>query len=89
MEAGRAAGGRDVVGAAPATASRSGDAMEIILVRHAEPEWVRDGLSIDDPPLTDHGHEQAALLARESQIEEVARFLTRRSGPEPALSVER
>ena len=37
--------------------------MEIILVRHAEPEWVRDGLSIDDPPLTEHGHEQAALLA--------------------------
>ena len=27
--------------------------MEIILERHAEPEWVRDGLSIDDPPLTD------------------------------------
>ena len=37
--------------------------MEIILVRHAEPEWVRDGFSIDDPPLTERGHEQAALLA--------------------------
>jgi broad specificity phosphatase PhoE len=31
--------------------------MEIILVRHAEPEWVRDGFSIDDPPLTERGHE--------------------------------
>ena len=27
--------------------------MELVLVRHAEPEWVRDGLNIDDPPLTD------------------------------------
>ena len=38
--------------------------MELVLVRHAEPEWVRDGLNIDDPPLTDRGHEQAAITAR-------------------------
>jgi 2,3-bisphosphoglycerate-dependent phosphoglycerate mutase len=37
--------------------------MEITLVRHAEPEWVREGLSVDDPPLTERGHEQARLLA--------------------------
>jgi probable phosphoglycerate mutase len=37
--------------------------MEIVLVRHAEPEWALDGLSIDDPPLTDRGHRQAAALA--------------------------
>ncbi len=37
--------------------------MEITLVRHGEPEWVRDGLSIDDPPLTDLGVRQAELLA--------------------------
>ncbi len=37
--------------------------MQITLVRHAEPEWVRDGLSVDDPPLTERGHRQAALLA--------------------------
>jgi probable phosphoglycerate mutase len=37
--------------------------MEIVLVRHAEPEWVRDGLSVDDPPLTERGLEQAAMLA--------------------------
>ncbi|HEX9259583.1 MAG TPA: histidine phosphatase family protein [Acidimicrobiales bacterium] len=38
--------------------------MEITLVRHAEPEWVRDGLSVDDPPLTQRGFEQAGLLAQ-------------------------
>lgn len=37
--------------------------MQITLVRHAEPEWVRDGLNVDDPPLTGRGHRQAALLA--------------------------
>jgi probable phosphoglycerate mutase len=37
--------------------------VELILVRHAEPEWVRDGMSVDDPPLTERGHEQAELLA--------------------------
>jgi len=37
--------------------------MEIVLVRHAEPEWARDGLSIDNPGLTERGHQQAALLA--------------------------
>ena len=26
--------------------------MEIVLVRHGEPEWVRDGLNVVDPPLT-------------------------------------
>lgn len=38
--------------------------MEIFLVRHAEPEWVRSGLSVDNPPLTKRGLEQAELLAR-------------------------
>lgn len=37
--------------------------MEIVLIRHAEPEWARDGLSIDNPGLTERGHQQAALLA--------------------------
>ena len=36
--------------------------MEIFLVRHAQPEWVKDGLNIDDPPLTDLGRRQAELL---------------------------
>lgn len=43
--------------------------MEIVLVRHAEPEWVKDGLSVDNPPLTDRGHEQARLLAPRLQAE--------------------
>jgi probable phosphoglycerate mutase len=37
--------------------------MEIVLIRHGEPEWVRDGLSVVDPPLTDRGHHQAERLA--------------------------
>ncbi|QGG94854.1 histidine phosphatase family protein [Actinomarinicola tropica] len=37
--------------------------MEIVLVRHAEPEWAKDGLAIDNPPLTDRGREQARRLA--------------------------
>jgi probable phosphoglycerate mutase len=37
--------------------------MEIVLVRHGQPEWVRDGLSIVDPPLTDRGHRQAQRVA--------------------------
>ena len=36
--------------------------MEITLVRHAEPEWVKDGLNIDNPPLTTRGFEQASML---------------------------
>lgn len=32
-------------------------------MRHAEPEWARDGLSIDNPGLTERGHEQARRLA--------------------------
>lgn len=37
--------------------------MEIVLVRHAQPEWIREGLAVDDPPLTDRGRRQARLLA--------------------------
>ncbi|MFA5565742.1 MAG: histidine phosphatase family protein [Acidimicrobiia bacterium] len=38
--------------------------MELVLVRHAEPEWSRDGLTISNPVLTERGHEQADLLAQ-------------------------
>ena len=37
--------------------------MRLTLVRHAEPEWVRDGLAVDDPPLTERGRRQAERLA--------------------------
>lgn len=37
--------------------------MEIVLVRHGEPEWVVDGLNIDHPPLTERGRRQSARMA--------------------------
>ncbi len=36
--------------------------MELVLIRHGEPEWVREGLNVDDPPLTPLGQRQAELL---------------------------
>lgn len=37
--------------------------MELVLIRHAQPEWVKDGLSVDNPPLTDLGFRQAEAVA--------------------------
>jgi len=37
--------------------------MEIVLVRHGEPEWAVDGLNIDHPCLTPRGRRQAARMA--------------------------
>lgn len=37
--------------------------MELVFVRHGEPEWYRDGLNVGDPPLTELGHEQALRMA--------------------------
>ena len=37
--------------------------MEIVLIRHGEPEWVRDGLNVVDPPLTERGHRQAECVS--------------------------
>ncbi|MDH4144146.1 MAG: histidine phosphatase family protein [Acidimicrobiia bacterium] len=36
---------------------------ELVLVRHAEPEWARNGFNVDNPPLTERGQRQARLLA--------------------------
>jgi probable phosphoglycerate mutase len=33
--------------------------VEIVMVRHAQPEWEPGGLAVDDPELTDFGHAQA------------------------------
>lgn len=38
--------------------------MEIVLIRHAQPEWVKDELNVDNPPLTDLGFRQAEHVAR-------------------------
>ena len=38
--------------------------MEIVILRHAQPEWTKDGYSVDNPPLTTLGFEQADLLAQ-------------------------
>jgi 2,3-bisphosphoglycerate-dependent phosphoglycerate mutase len=37
--------------------------MKIVLVRHGQPEWVRDGLNVVDPPLTERGRRQAERVA--------------------------
>ena len=48
--------------------------MEIVLVRHAEPEWVKDGINYDNPPLTDRGFRQAELLADSLKGEKFTEF---------------
>lgn len=35
----------------------------MLFIRHGEPAWERNGLSVDDPDLTDRGQQQAELLA--------------------------
>jgi broad specificity phosphatase PhoE len=37
--------------------------MEVVLVRHGEPEWVRGGKSVGEPCLTARGRKQAELVA--------------------------
>jgi probable phosphoglycerate mutase len=38
--------------------------MEFILIRHAEPEWVKNGKAVVDPPLSQRGYDQAELLGK-------------------------
>ena len=55
--------------------------MEIVLIRHGQPEWVKNDLNIVNPPLTELGHVQAermaAALADEHFDEVFASPLTR------------
>lgn len=44
--------------------------MEIVLIRHGEPEWIRDGLNVVDPPLTERGLRQAQCVAKALDGEE-------------------
>ncbi len=43
--------------------SGGGGGLEIVLVRHAQPEWEPGGLAVDDPGLTPLGREQARRAA--------------------------
>jgi probable phosphoglycerate mutase len=36
--------------------------VEIVLIRHAEPEWIKDGRAVVNPPLTERGRSQARRL---------------------------
>jgi probable phosphoglycerate mutase len=38
--------------------------VEFVLIRHAQPEWVRNQLNVVNPPLTELGHAQAERLAK-------------------------
>lgn len=38
--------------------------MEIVLLRHAQPHWEPDGRAVDNPALTDFGHQQARCCAQ-------------------------
>jgi len=44
--------------------------MQIVLIRHGEPEWILDGLNVDNPPLTDRGHAQARAMAEFLRVED-------------------
>ena len=66
--------------------------MEIVIIRHAQPEWVKDGLSVDNPPLTDLGFRQADAVAKEIANEHfdevlVSPLLRTRQTAEPILDV--
>ncbi|MFP6640606.1 MAG: histidine phosphatase family protein, partial [Myxococcota bacterium] len=39
--------------------------MEIVLVRHAQPDWEPGGRAVDNPDLTELGRAQAECVARE------------------------
>jgi broad specificity phosphatase PhoE len=49
--------------------------MQFTLIRHAQPQWVRGGLNIDDPPLTELGHTQARELGRRFRDRSAERLL--------------
>ena len=63
--------------------------MEILLARHAQPEWDRDEVSYVDPGLTRRGGEQAELLAGRLLHERFDRILvsTARRAQETAAPV--
>ncbi|MDG2438027.1 MAG: histidine phosphatase family protein [Ilumatobacter sp.] len=66
--------------------------MEIVLIRHGQPEWMRDDLNVVNPPLTDLGHHQAKRMAEALATESfdevlVSPLLRARQTAEPLYSV--
>lgn len=49
--------------------------MELVLVRHGQPEWSRDDVSQVDPGLTPLGRQQAELTAKRLAVEEFDELL--------------
>lgn len=48
--------------------------MEIVLIRHGQPEWIKDGRNVVDPPLSELGQRQAeqmALALKDEHFDEV------------------
>lgn len=45
------------------SASRILVRVQLVLIRHGQPEWVRDGCAVVNPPLTELGQQQAHRLA--------------------------
>lgn len=65
--------------------------MELVLCRHAQPQWIADGLCVDNPPLTSLGIRQANLLGQRLSRERfdhifVSPLLRTRQTAEPILS---
>ena len=65
--------------------------MELFLCRHAQPQWIKDDLCIDNPPLTELGRRQASLLGERLSRERfdhvyVSPLLRTRQTAEPILS---
>lgn len=68
-------------------------AMELVLIRHGEPEWVRDGLNVVNPPLTERGQMQAERVGAElggEQFDEiiVSPLLRARQTAAPLLAAQ-
>ena len=49
--------------------------MQLVFIRHGQPEWDRDGRAVQDPRLTDVGLEQARLLGEAFAGRHVDRLL--------------
>ena len=49
--------------------------VEIVLIRHGQPEWVRDGLNVVNPPLTELGRRQAEAMADQIGAEQFDEIL--------------